>query len=90
MTKGPGVPYGPKAFAQWLDRLGYKRVRLRCDPEPALKAAARVTIKECKTTEVVLETVPTASHATMGVGEQIHQLILGNCLSSTSPSPRHS
>ncbi len=77
LTKGPSVRYGPKAFAQWIDRLGYKRVRLRCDPEPALKAAARATIKMSQTTEIVLETVPTASHATMGVGEQIHQLILG-------------
>ena len=65
-VKGAKCEYGCAAFGQWIDRLGYKRVRLRFDPEPAPRDFVRGTIRRCSTTEVVMETVPGASHASMG------------------------
>jgi len=77
LEKGSKFAYGCAAFGHWIDSLGYKRIRLRCDPEPALKDFVRGTIRRCSTTEVVMETVPVASHASMGVGEQVHQAVIG-------------
>ena len=50
---------------RFLDSLGYKRIRLRCDNEPSI-LALREAIKDCWTGEAIIDNTPKGEHQANG------------------------
>ena len=73
-TKGP-VPYAVAFLSSYMDELGYPRVQLQTDGEPAIVDLAKALIKEKSKdakdiqTQIALRQSPPGSHASNGMAE---------------------
>ena len=73
-TKGP-VPYAVAFLSTYMDEIGYPRIQLQTDGEPAIVALARALIKDKSKdvkdiqTQISLRQSPPGSHASNGIAE---------------------
>ena len=75
-SKGSKDTATVKLFARWLEVLGYKRLRLHMDSEPATLDLVRA-VKKAAALDVVPRHSPPHSSQSLGPGEQIHFEISG-------------
>ena len=78
VCKGAGDHHASSAMARWLDHLGHKRVIVTSDSEHSIKALVKA-VKRRASCDLVPRAVPRGSHASLGAGEQVHQVV-GNAL----------